>query len=229
MTTTINASTSAGLVQTADTSGALALQTAGTTALSISASQVVTLTNALAVTSGGTGVTTSTGTGANVLGTSPTIATPTITGQATIPTINLTGGQIAFPATQSASSDANTLDDYEEGTWTPVFVPATGSITTQSGSGRYTKIGNMVILTGTVTVTTWGTAGGSVNVTSLPFGFADNFSGNGSETNLNGKQCSARWNGVSSTQFAFNYYDNGGPATVGGNGASFNFSATYRT
>ena len=161
--------------------------------------------------------------------TSPTIATPTMTGQATIPTINLTGGQIAFPATQSASTDANTLDDYEEGTWTPVFVPATGSITTQSGSGRYTKIGNMVILTGTVTVTTWGTAGGSVNVTSLPFGFADNFSGNGSETNINGKQCSARWNGVSSTQFAFNYYDNGGPATVGGNGASFNFSATYRT
>jgi len=49
MTTTINASTSAGLVQTADTSGALALQTAGTTAVSISASQVVTLTNALPV------------------------------------------------------------------------------------------------------------------------------------------------------------------------------------
>ena len=58
MTTTINASTSAGLVQTADTSGILALQTAGTTAVSISASQVVTLTNALAEASGGTGTTT---------------------------------------------------------------------------------------------------------------------------------------------------------------------------
>lgn len=45
MTTTINASTTAGLVQTADTSGVLALQTAGTTAISISASQVVTFTN----------------------------------------------------------------------------------------------------------------------------------------------------------------------------------------
>jgi hypothetical protein len=39
MTTTINASTSAGLVQTADTSGSLALQTASTTALTLDTSQ----------------------------------------------------------------------------------------------------------------------------------------------------------------------------------------------
>ena len=57
MAVTINASTTAGLVQTADTSGILALQTAGTTAVSISASQAVTLTNALAEASGGTGTT----------------------------------------------------------------------------------------------------------------------------------------------------------------------------
>ena len=31
------------------------------------------------------------------------------------------GTGIAFPATQNASSDANTLDDYEEGTWTPTL------------------------------------------------------------------------------------------------------------
>ena len=58
MAVTLNASTTAGLVQTADTSGVLALQTAGTTAVSISASQVVTLTNALPVASGGTNSTT---------------------------------------------------------------------------------------------------------------------------------------------------------------------------
>jgi len=57
MVASINASTSAGVVTTADTSGILALQTANTTALSISASQVVTLTNALAEASGGTGTT----------------------------------------------------------------------------------------------------------------------------------------------------------------------------
>lgn len=57
MTTTINASNSGsgGLIQTADASGVLALQTAGTTALTISAAQVVTFANALLPASGGTG------------------------------------------------------------------------------------------------------------------------------------------------------------------------------
>jgi len=57
MTTTINASNSGsgGLVQTADASGILALQTAGTKAVTISAAQVVTLANALLPASGGTG------------------------------------------------------------------------------------------------------------------------------------------------------------------------------
>ena len=57
MTTTINASNSGsgGLIQTADASGILALQTAGTTAVTISAAQVVTLANALLPASGGTG------------------------------------------------------------------------------------------------------------------------------------------------------------------------------
>lgn len=35
--------------------------------------------------------------------------------------VNLTGGQIAFPATQIPSSDPNTFDDYEEGTYTPTY------------------------------------------------------------------------------------------------------------
>jgi hypothetical protein len=41
MAVTINASTSAGLVNTADTSGVLELQTAGTTAVTVDASQNV--------------------------------------------------------------------------------------------------------------------------------------------------------------------------------------------
>ncbi len=58
-----------------------------------------------------------------------------------------TNGQIKFPATQNASSDANTLDDYEEGTWTPAF--SVGGITGTSitYSGKYTKIGRVVIVT----------------------------------------------------------------------------------
>ena len=48
------------------------------------------------------------------------------------------GTGIAFPATQSASSDANTLDDYEEGTWTPTF--SVGG-TTFTSRGWYIKVG----------------------------------------------------------------------------------------
>ena len=53
---------------------------------------------------------------------------------------------ITFPETQVASADPNTLDDYEEGTFTPTIVgtgtPGTGTYTNQVG--RYTKIGNRV-------------------------------------------------------------------------------------
>src|ERR1700743_2562665 len=56
-------------------------------------------------------------------------------------------GQIKFPATQNPSSDPNTLDDYEEGTWTPAFTFATPgnlSITYSLQSCYYTKIGRLV-------------------------------------------------------------------------------------
>jgi hypothetical protein len=40
----------------------------------------------------------------------------------------------------------NTLDDYEEGTWTPVAADATtGGNTTTTGDGRYTKVGRVVV------------------------------------------------------------------------------------
>ena len=98
--------------------------------------------------------------------TSPTIATPTMTGQATIPTINLTGGQIAFPASQSSSSDANTLDDYEEGTWTPSL---TGTATYTLQSGKYTKIGNFVWAEFRLKINVIGTSSGENQVQGLPF------------------------------------------------------------
>jgi hypothetical protein len=57
---------------------------------------------------------------------------------AAAPTTSGTG--ITFPAAQSASSNANTLDDYEEGTWTPVVTGGT-LVGTSSNTGNYTKIG----------------------------------------------------------------------------------------
>jgi len=96
---------------------------------------------------------------------SPTIATPTMTGQAVIPSINLTGGQIVFPVTQNPSSNANTMDDYEEGTWTP----ATAQMTLSSSIGYYTKIGNVVYFNGMITKGAVSTTTSIIEVTGLPF------------------------------------------------------------
>ena len=51
---------------------------------------------------------------------------------------------VAFPATQSASADANTLDDYEEGTWTPIDASG-ANLSFTDNTGTYRKIGNLVI------------------------------------------------------------------------------------
>jgi hypothetical protein len=75
------------------------------------------------------------------------------------------GTGIAFPATQSASSDANTLDDYEEGTWTPSIG---GTATYTDRSGYYTKVGNLVTVALKIQINTIGT-GGLYTITSLPF------------------------------------------------------------
>ena len=55
----------------------------------------------------------------------------------------LTVDNIQFPATQVASANANTLDDYEEGTFTPT---AWGTGNISSASGRYIKIGKAVLI-----------------------------------------------------------------------------------
>lgn len=88
--------------------------------------------------------------------------TPTLTGLLT------TNGQVAFPATQNPSSDANTLDDYEEGAWTPVASSSGGTITSYLSDGTYTKIGRMVIADLNVAISNAGTATGTLFAT-LPF------------------------------------------------------------
>ena len=104
----------------------------------------------------------------NATGTIALTASPTFTGQATIPTINLTGGQIAFPATQNPSSDANTLDDYEEGTWTPTITASSGSPTYTSRTGKYIKIGNLITIYANVQYDK-NTLSGALKLESLPF------------------------------------------------------------
>ena len=79
------------------------------------------------------------------------------------------GAGITFPATQSASSDANTLDDYEEGTWTPVPTAQSGSITSYTSNGTYTKVGRTVVAWFNIVLTNVGTASGRMNLAGFPF------------------------------------------------------------
>lgn len=80
-------------------------------------------------------------------------------------------GQIKFPATQNPSANANTLDDYEEGTFTPgiSFGGGTTGITYGNQVGSYTKIGNRVICSIYLTLTNKGSSTGAALITGLPF------------------------------------------------------------
>ena len=100
--------------------------------------------------------------------------------------ITATGGQIAFPATQNASADVNTLDDYEEGTWTPIYKPGSGddfaSVTYDFQNGAYVKIGRLVYIVCKMRTDAIdkGTATGSarINIEGLPFTIRNDTSGN---------------------------------------------------
>lgn len=77
---------------------------------------------------------------------------------------------IQFPATQVASSDANTLDDYEEGTWTPTLQGSGGNptVTSSNVTGRYVKVGQWVTLICTANFTFSG-GSGTAYIGGIPF------------------------------------------------------------
>ncbi len=137
MSVLINASTSTGLVQTADTSGEIELQSNGTTALKVNTNEGIQILNCLGV------------------------------GNATPST---SGAGITFPATQSASTDANTLDDYEEGTFTPSLNFGGGATgLTGTFAGFYTKTGNQVFVTMLINFSNKGSSTGGFSIAGLPF------------------------------------------------------------
>lgn len=91
------------------------------------------------------------GTTANIAGASTfaavnasTLVTTTSIGVGNV-TLSGSGSGVQFPATQSASTNANTLDDYEEGTWTPVDSSG-ASLSFTVGSAIYIKIGRFVLV-----------------------------------------------------------------------------------
>lgn len=138
--------------------------------------------------------------------------------------ITVSQGQITFPASQNASAGANTLDDYEEGTWTPTVTAASGSFTSVSGTGKYTKVGNSVGTHENITDTTNGTAG-TFTLFTLPFTSAISAGGAGREVNAVGYALTAAiQTGVSATQGLFKRYDN---TYIGSDGYGFVISIAY--
>lgn len=184
MSVTINASTSTGLVQSADTSGEIELQSNGTTALKVNTNEGIQILNCLGV------------------------------GNATPST---SGAGITFPATQSASTDANTLDDYEEGTWTPVITSASGSITSYSSSGWYTKVGNLINCTMYISITNNGTGSNQLYATA-PFTPSSTSNlrpvGAGRENANTGKMVEVTTLGGGDSRFQLMYYDNTYPGAT---------------
>lgn len=75
-------------------------------------------------------------------------------------------GQIKFPATQNASSDADTLDDYKERDWT--ITDASGAGLSLTEVGTYTKVGRKVTLQATVVYPATA-SGASAILGGLPF------------------------------------------------------------
>jgi hypothetical protein len=116
-----------------------------------------------------------------------------------------TGKGVTFPASQSASSDANTLDDYAEGTWTPgvSFGGASVGVTYNTQTGRYTKMGRLVWVEFNVVLTSKGSSVGSAAVTGLPFaGGSDSPTGALIWTNMTTSYVSMQVGGVNAATTA---------------------------
>jgi len=131
-----------------------------------------------------------------------------------------TGTGIAFPATQSASSNANTLDDYEEGTYTITLTPASsGSITLVSGlsTGSYIKIGRQVFVTAYFQIQSVSSPVGVLNI-SIPF--AATASGDSRSVAslgfnaIGGSSLNAAWGIVETSSTSIAVYNGSGTAVV---------------
>ena len=134
-------------------------------AISIASTGDITLTQNLKVKDGGT-------IGSASDADAITIATD---GKVTLAEIVTVSKGIKFPATQVSSTNANTLADYEEGTYTPVVTINASStgIALSNALGFYNKIGRQCNITNRITLTNKGSSTG-VFAVSVPFTASSN-------------------------------------------------------
>ena len=88
--------------------------------------------------------------------------------------ITLASGNLVFPATAAASAGANSLSDYEQGTFSPLLYDTDLSDKSQAGDqrvGSYTKVGNRVIISLHLRMSSLGslTTGSNALIGGLPF------------------------------------------------------------
>ena len=137
-------------------------------------------------------------------------------------------GQFAFPASQNASANANTLDDYEEGTFTPNIG---GSATYTGQFGNYRKIGASVAIQIQLTINAIGTGSTGV-ISGLPFSANGGYAGSvgyysGSATNYTFVSCTVATTQLTLTAIAAAGATMTTPAVFFANGASVYASSTY--
>jgi len=112
-------------------------------------------------------------------GTLATTGINSFTGDNTIASGNLVVGtagkgidfsaQLATGETNAAAT-SEVLDHYEEGTWTPNAISASGSFGTDPGNyGYYTRVGNLVFINGVIPNIPVSSASGAITITGLPF------------------------------------------------------------
>lgn len=136
------------------------------------------------------------------------------------------GAGIAFPATQASSADANTLDDYEEGSWVPTY--GGFSAAPSGGIFNYIKVGKMVTVWGSGSSA--GTSNATTKTITLPFaalrgddpvGMGLAFDNGAFKTN----PCRIDLSASSAT--ATVYLDLAGTGWTASGGCTFYFSFTY--
>ena len=163
-----------------------------------------------------------TGTGSPARAGTPTFTSTIGVGGATA---SGSGAGVSFPATQSPSTDANTLDDYEEGTYTPSLASVTGTLTTLgTRSGSYTILGNRVLMDASATITTNGTGATGVLI-GTPFTIGASTSGDGRENTITGRGLAVVLNSSSAVCNCTFSSDNSYP---GGDGRNFTVAAHFR-
>ena len=125
------------------------------------------------------------------------------------------------------TGSANKLDDYEEGSWTPVVTSASGTLTTVTISeALYTKIGRFVTVHTKFVLTDAGTGSASLTVDGFPYVINSDYS-NGVVMGRNvagGDLMFGQLSGGNSTATFLRNYDGTDPIV---NGHTYTITATY--